>query len=380
MPKSRREDVNRMGEPMTQEYFSDLNYSLGNEDTRMEVEIVEKLKPKKIFSIAGCGSRALPLISCGASELICIDVAKPQLLITQLRHKTIKELSYQDFMIFWGFAPYTKTDFSDRRKEMFQRLTLDDEARSYFSEYFSRVNWGSLLYEGKWEKTFAVMSKVVRLILGKHAVKSLQHDDLIKQLHYYNNDFPKSKWRLILFLLGNKSVFNALLYKGDFIKKNVPETHFEYYSEAYERLFTQGLVKESFFMNLCFQGKITSESGNTIEANEENFHACQQALEAGCEVKIWNKDLVSAAKELEGAGIDYASLSDVPSYFSGDLEKNFMQDVLPMMSTGGVVVLRNYLREPEVNTSGYEEITLRFSEEIRRERVQMYKVRIFQKL
>ncbi|MFT6069167.1 MAG: S-adenosylmethionine-diacylglycerol 3-amino-3-carboxypropyl transferase [Bacteriovoracaceae bacterium] len=364
---------------MTAEYFSDLNYSLGNEDTKMEVDILLKLKPTKILTIAGCGSRALPLLACSPEKLICIDVAKPQLLITKLRYAALKEFSYQDFMTFWGFAPYDKTDFCDRRKDLFTRLELQEETKSYFAAYFAKVGWKTLLYEGKWEKTFSVMSKAVRLILGKAADESLRFDKLDQQIQYYNNKFPKSKWKLILFLLGNKSVFNALLYKGDFIKKNVPETHFEYYQEAYERLFNVGLVNKSFFMHLCFQGKIINENGNTIEADEGNFMACKEALASGAEVKIWEKDLVSASTELAGEEIDYASLSDVPSYFSGELEKNFMQKLLPAMKKGGVVVLRNYLREPEVDTSGFEEITPRFSEEIRNERVQMYKVRIFQK-
>lgn len=364
---------------MTAEYFSDLNYSLGNEDTKMEVDILLKLKPKKILTIAGCGSRALPLLACHPEKLICIDVAKPQLLITELRYAALKEFNYQDFMTFWGFAPFDKTDFCERRKELFTRLDLKEETRVYFSTYFAKVSWKTLLYEGKWEKTFSVMSKVVRLVLGSAADESLTFDKLDEQIHYYNNKFPKAKWKLILFLLGNKSVFNALLYKGDFIKKNVPESHFEYYEDAYQRLFTEGLANKSFFMHLCFQGKIANEKGNTIEADQENFEACKAALASGSEVKIWDKDLVSASTELAGEELEYASLSDVPSYFSGELEKNFMQKLLPAMKQGGVVVLRNYLREPEVDTSGYDEITPRFSDEIRNERVQMYKVRIFQK-
>lgn len=361
-------------------YFSSLNYSLGNEDTRMEVEIVENLGAKKIFSVAGCGSRALPLISSGAEELFCVDMALEQTLITELRYKCLLTLSYMDFLIFWGFAPYDKTDFSLRRKEMFQRLDLSSEARAYFAEYFSKLNWGSILYEGKWEKTFATISKGARLILGKDAQKCLEFDDLISQLHYYNNNFPKNKWKFILTLFGNKTVFDALLYKGNFIKKNVPESHFQYYHEAYDRLFNQGLLRDSFFMHLCLQGKITDQQANTIEAEEKNFTACKQALDNGCKVSIINKDIISAAKELYGKEIDYVSLSDVPSYFSGALERNFMQELSPMIKKGGVVVMRNYLREPEVDTSGFEEISARFSEEIRRERVQMYKVRIYKKV
>ena len=46
---------------MTEKYFKSLNYSLGNEDTTFEVEMVKKLNPKKVLAVAGSGGRSLPL-------------------------------------------------------------------------------------------------------------------------------------------------------------------------------------------------------------------------------------------------------------------------------------------------------------------------------
>ena len=56
------------------EYFYDLNYTLANEDTTLEYEMVKELKPKFVLSVCGSGGRALPLICGGAERLDAIDV------------------------------------------------------------------------------------------------------------------------------------------------------------------------------------------------------------------------------------------------------------------------------------------------------------------
>ena len=70
---------------MAKKYFSDLNYSLGNEDTSLEVEILKHIRPKNIFSVAGCGSRALPLLSVFPDNLVAVDISEAQIFITELR-------------------------------------------------------------------------------------------------------------------------------------------------------------------------------------------------------------------------------------------------------------------------------------------------------
>ena len=45
---------------MTEKYFKSLNYSLGNEDTTFEVEMVKKLNPKKVLAVAGSGCHDVP--------------------------------------------------------------------------------------------------------------------------------------------------------------------------------------------------------------------------------------------------------------------------------------------------------------------------------
>ncbi len=363
---------------MTKKYFNELNYSLGNEDTTFEYLLTRSLRPKKILSIAGSGGRAFPMLHEGVSDLYLVDVSTEQLYLCELRESTMRSLGFQDWMRFWGYPPYGQGDYSHRRKEIFESLELSSAARTYFVSLFNSLNWGSILYEGKWEKTFMALSKVLRTVMGKNYDEIFNHYDLPSQLRFYENDFPMKTWRFILFVLGNKAVFNALLYKGDFIKKNSPETHFEYYFNAFDRLFRTRLARESFFIHLCFHGEINHEDGNPIEARENVFNEMKAALGHGAKIHYENRDLISTTNSLNGAGLDFLSLSDVPSYFSGDLERDFLSLIKPALSPGAIVVLRYYLRSAEVNESGYEDVSMRYTEESARELVQMYNIRVLE--
>ena len=107
----------------------------------------------------------------------------------------------------------------------------------------------------------------------------------------------------------------------------MPETYFEYYEKAFSDLINNNLARESFFLNLCFFGEVAYKSANTIEAKKENFDLVKESLKAGSEVHYIDQDLISYCESLPKASIDYISLSDVPSYFQGETEKNFMSRI-----------------------------------------------------
>ncbi len=360
-------------------YFNDLNYTLGNEDTSFEVEMVTKLKPQKILAVAGCGSRALPLLVCQPKELVCVDLVSSQLALTRLRLECYRALNFDEYLTFWGFPPYAAYDYAKKRKELFSKINLSADDRTFFAPIFEALNWQSILYQGKWEKTFQTLSKALRLLMGRDYGKILSFHSLQKQTDYLENGFPSRRWDAVLFLLGNKPVFNALLYKGDFIKKNVAETHFDYYKSSFDQLFRNGLARDSFFAHLCFYGEIAHQDGNTIEATIENFDLVKKSILNGSSILTVKNDLLTAAKEYQEE-LEFVSLSDVPSYFSGEIEQGFAQMLLPSLRKGAVVVLRSYLRVPETDWSGYAEVTTRYSSLISKEKVQMYRIQIFEKL
>lgn len=362
---------------MGHSYFNSLNYSLANEDTTLEYELVKKLKSQKVFSITGSGGRFTPLIQESVTDLFYVDMCREQLWLAELKIQTYIVFTYDEFLKFWAFAPFHEDQNPELRKALFSRLELSQDCKSYFEKLFADKNWSTILYEGKWEKTFSTLYKINKLFLGKSLGKIFFSPTLKDQIEYYKNKFPKTRWSFVIRLLGNKKVFDALLYKGHFVKKNVPESYFEYYNKAFSHLFLNGLVRESFFMNLCFFGKIVFPEGNTIDAQEHVFKEIKKVLlQKSIKLNSLNKDLIAAASSLSGEGIDFASLSDVPSYFTGDLERDYLKNIQAMLKPGAVVVLRYYLRVADVDESGFDDITETFKDLISKEKVQMYRIKI----
>jgi S-adenosylmethionine-diacylglycerol 3-amino-3-carboxypropyl transferase len=357
---------------MAQKYFTGLNYTLGNEDTSVEIDLVKQFKSKSIFSVCGSGARALPL--CGeAIELTLSDLSLEQIHLAMLREATYKQLSHQDFLLFWGYFPFSDNNFCDTRKKHFLKLELTTEVRNYFQNIFDEIQFSSLLYLGKWERTFQVLAKINRALLGRDFDRILRFDNLNIQKKYYQNEFPHNRWKAVIFLLGNKALFNALLYKGDFIEKNSPESHFDYYYNAFDRLFTQDIAQKSFFLQLCFYGKINSLAGVPVEASLETH---QRISGSHTKTHYLNEDLITHLKS-GNKTYDFLSLSDVPSYFKGELEENFMQNIRPGLRPGAIIVNRYYLRKANCNLTGFVEITKDHKDLIASEKVQMYDICIY---
>lgn len=361
---------------MSNRYFSGLNYTLGNEDTSVEIGLVKQYNPKSIFSICGSGGRSLPLMHDECQELTVADLSREQLLLCELRLCTYKELSHQDFLLFWGYYPYSDVNHRGKRRELFVGLKLSDAAYAFFSQVFHQTQYDSLLYLGKWERTFLLFSKINRVLLAPDHDRIMRFDALSDQVLYYQNEFPITRWKALIQLLGNKAMFNALLYKGDFIKKNSPLSHFDYYYRAFDRLFTTDLAQKSFFLQLCFYGKIQSLEGVPVEASLES-HA--RIAKSGCEVNYRQEDFIKSLSSGEKK-YDFASLSDVPSYFGGDVEREFMQRIRPGLNPGAIVVNRYYLRKSDCRLDGFQEITNDHLDLIKAEKVQMYDIRIYRHL
>lgn len=367
---------------MAEKYFKSLNYSLANEDTWPEVRLMKKWKPRKIVSVAGSGGRSLPLLAGNPSELHVIDLSLQQLWLGSLREETIRKCTHEDFLLFWGYPPFEGVPYNRRRKEIFSILELSEEARGYFSSLFESVSWNTILYEGKWEKTFHKFSYITRLLIGPRILQeSLSCLTPQEQQKYFSEKFPPARWDLVFKILGNATVFNALLYKGHFVKKNVPESHFDYYRSAFSRIFGQTLLRANFFAQLCFFGKIVTKEAIPVEGDREVFESMKSWLLTH-RTKGWQGNILELIPRESALGhIDFLSFSDVPSYFEGDTEKNYLQIVRPKISIGGVVIIRNYLRLPEgPDLSGYEDISSEVQEAFTDEKVQMYMVRAYRRV
>ena len=355
---------------------------MANEDTRLELELCRLHQAQHILGICGSGGRLLPLAAVAPKSIVAVDLSAEQLHLAAMRFATCKQLSGRDFQAFWGFPTATSSPESAPRQKIFHNLALGAEARAYSQLLFERHDWQSLLYVGKWEKTITGIPKFLRRVIGNYYDEIFSFTDLQAQRAYFADRQHQTLWNLIpwlvLRLFGNSAYFNSMLYRGQHVRKNINQGYFEFYRDAFRRLFHNGLTRDNFFLQLCFLGCLRYPEGNPIEAQPEVYHAAQRALSNQCEYSLIQDDILCYA-EKTSYKFDFVSLSDVPSYLNAEREKSYLQRLAQCLKPGALCVVRHYLRVPEqTDTSGYKDISGRYSELLSAEKMQMYDIKVYQ--
>jgi S-adenosylmethionine-diacylglycerol 3-amino-3-carboxypropyl transferase len=356
-------------------YFGNLNYTLANEDTAFELSVLRE-PVDHVAAVAGSGCRVLPLIGLARTRVTCIDLAAPQLFLTELRIAAARALDLAGYRAFLGYPPSPASP--EERRRLFRALTLSAGARAFWTDHFAREEWRSPLYDGRWERTFARLARANRALTGEAGARLFEARTLEEQRAYVASGFPRAGWKRVLRLLGNAAVFNALLYRGSFPRKNTPGSHYELYDAAFSRLFERTLARENFFLQLVFFGEVRFAEGCPEEAQPVPFARAKEALERVL-VDYRIGDAIAQATELP-LPIDFLSLSDIASYFKGEREQTFLQSIRPALSARGRVVVRSYLHVPEgLDTTGFVRETEAIAEASRGEKVGVYDLDVYRR-
>ncbi len=363
---------------MGESYFNKLNYTLSNEDTTLELGVLPE-RTRHVAAVAGSGARVLPLFARHPEIVTCSDRSPAQLALTRLRVESVRALSWQDFLTFWGYpARDGDTLRPEERKAVFESLTLPDEARASLLPHFEETAWDSILYSGSWETAMGSLARLVTRVMGKPARAFFECRTPEEASSFLARSFPHLRWSLLVALLGNASVFNALLYKGRHPRKNVHETYYGYYRRGFDQLFRQAPARQNFFLQLIMLGRLEFAEGLPLEADPAIFEAMQAGIRAA-EIRYVEGDVLDTVA-LATPAVGLVSLSDVGSYFDRRTESEFLQRLGPGLEPGGRVVCRYYFRIPEdLDTAGFDDATGGFSDLIAAERTQVYRIHVWQR-
>lgn len=358
---------------MSGEYFSELNYSLANEDNYLEYMMVKDLKPKSICSVCGSGGRSLPLIIDSTDVLDLCDLSRDQIRFAQLKESSYKTLNYREFLKFWGY-PENLID-SNQRKEIYLKL-LDEEKREYLKPIFESNEWREPIYYGKWEKAFIIFSKIIRFFMRNQADELFEQDNIEGQKKFYREKFSKWRWSLVLRIVGQKATMDAFLYKGNFIKKNLKQSYYNFYQERFGKLFETSFAKNNFFLQILFKGKMTYLEALPVEADEEVFNNIKS--NTTCKIH-YHQESIFNFMEGKKDFYEFVSLSDVPSYLGGDIERDFLNMIYPSLKIGCIVISRYYLRISDVDSSKFTDVTNEYTNLIDTTNVNVYDIKIYKK-
>ena len=186
--------------------------------------------------------------------------------------------------------------------------------------------------------------------------------------------FPNRAWKLVLMLLGNSTVLNSLLYRGDFPKKNRPESAYAIYQQIFHRLFHTMVARKSFFLQMVFFGELRYAEGFPVECSEDVYQAAQRAARS-TRIEFLREDIVQYVHDSSGVG--FVSLSDVPSFLPLDRERGFLSAMKAGLSPGALIAMRGHLRVVEPDAGGFTVVGDEFSQVISEERTQLWKIEVY---
>lgn len=331
-----------------------------------------------VVAVCGSGSRVIPLLAKAPARISVVDVSPIQLALFELRLETIRAFSHAEFLSFWGYHVGVWGMSGDARKAQFERLQLKPETQNLMRSVFEQNQWQSILLSGRWERTFVFFSKIARRILGVERIEGLfACENLEQQRQYVQSRILGWRWRLLLSIVGNARMFNALLYRGSFPQNNTGVGYVDYYDRAYRQLFDHRLARRNFFLQLTLLGELRFPEGLPLEADQAVFTEAKKNL-SKIRIETVREDLVTWLSAQRGIG--FISFSNVASYFTGEREKGFLNEIRGAMANGGLIVLRHYLHRPEgLNRNGFRDRTRDFKTAIAKEKIQMYDVEVLER-
>jgi S-adenosylmethionine-diacylglycerol 3-amino-3-carboxypropyl transferase len=364
---------------MSEKYFSDLNYTLANEDTQIEYDLCPE-NLDSIFSISGSGARCLPLIARNPKQMLIVDMSPAQLFLCELRFQAAKVLTYEEWLFFLGYrgALSSGSPLGDSRLELFKKIELSKDAREYWTK--SQAAWlprGFILL-GRWENHFQKLGQFFRNFLGSNFTPIFNAQSLAEQIEIYMQVWPKFRWKSFLRIAASEYVFNKYLYKGHFSGQSKRRTDarppYKFIEEEFHRVFTTQLVRRNYFMQILFLGEIRYQEGLPFEAHREIFERVK-----GSQTKVTYKsgDLVQL---LPSEAFDFISLSDTISYLPTDAAKNLLQTLHQKTKPDSRMVIRSFLRAPaEMNSQGWEILADEQKKAHQSDGTSVYQFHIFQK-
>lgn len=316
-----------------EKYFSGLNYSLANEDNRIEKRL--SVNSKRILAVCGSGTRALSLLSDKVQELSIVDISQAQLDYARFKYELIKLMSYEDYLAFIGLH---ESDLI-QRISIFKKYQHNDWVSNYYHTIPKDYIHKGLIYSGRWESFLITLGRIITGLTGyENYLLDFSDSEHAKRF------WPEQRLHFLINLLAHPRVLNHFLYKGQMI--DLKENHLgDFLLNNFRKDFLEKNPKESFFLQLLFLGRIMFSEAYPLEFKEETFLSIKNYHGT---INFICADLITVLGKVD---FDFASLSNVATYFTTKSKEAFESQLLKVLlrsNTQKQVVMRSFLRPDRI--------------------------------
>ena len=338
------------------QYFENLNYTLSNEDTRIEYRLCPE-GLSRIFCIGGSGARVMPLLAKRPDVLDIVDLSQEQLALIELRIAAARQLSRDEFLFFLGYRGGLPGDGAteDNRAALFDQLDLKPETKAFWSDREAAWRPRGFILLGRWEGHFQKLGRIFRDVLRIDSRKIFSAHSLEEQRRLFDEHFKPLAFKAFIKVAASEFVFNRFLYKGHFSGRSDTRTESRspssFIEEEFTRLFQQTLVRKNYFLQVLFLGEVAHEEALPIECRSEVLELVKKSK---TRVNYRKENLLDVINK---DTYEFLSLSDTISYLPAEAAHGLLTNLPTTTPSGSRAVIRSFLRRPpHFETRGWKRL------------------------
>lgn len=313
-----------------------INYSSSNEDSNSELRALCISQDDPILCITGSGARPLDLLTRVPRKIVSIDFNPCQNFLLELKIAAIRCLEYHEFLEFMGVRVSQKREITYKA---ISRL-LSAGAKNFWDNQSNIIKKG-LIYQGRWEKYFGRLARLVSLMRSDLRDRLFACKNTAEQTKIWYDDWDNLLWHVFIISISSQKVWKYIFGDPGFYE-HVPHgfSISDYFNKRFAFTSENVLFGESPFMTLLFFGRYNANSALPPYLCKENYATIKDNLSR---IQITTQSLSEYLEHCEENRFNKYSLSDFSSYTNGEEYAKIWKGIVRTASRGAVVCERQFL-------------------------------------
>ena len=252
-----------------------------------------------------------------------------------------QHLEYHEFLEFLGVRP------SHKRIHVYNNLrqSLSVEARIFWDQQSTMVEKG-VIYQGRWEKYFSNLARIVGIFRKKRRMKLFDSENIRDQADLWNEDWDDLFWRLFLRFISSRFTWKTFFGDpGFYLHVPAQFSIYKYLKDRFTSAFNNIHIRNSPFATLLFFGQYKPEVALPVYLQKEHYKTIKDNLSC---IQILTQSLLEYLEYCGKEKFQKFSLSDFSSYTNINDYAKIWKGIVKTASAGAIVCERQFLAKRDI--------------------------------
>jgi S-adenosylmethionine-diacylglycerol 3-amino-3-carboxypropyl transferase len=305
------------------------------EDPECDRRALQPAPGETIFAITSGADNVLSFLDWDPARIIAIDLNPAQTFLAELKVAALRRLSHSDFLHFVGVRSPSPT------REIYATLRgdLSEAAARYWD---GRSDWheGPLLLLGGFERYFAMLRRVLGVVIGRRRLAHLFTLAPAEQQTFYDEHWNTWRWRLFMRVLCSRTVLGNRLDPSWFEHADGVAAFGRHFEALAAHAIAELPARTNYFLSQIFLGRYVDEWQVPPYLQSDGYARIRERLDR---LELRTADVGSALAALPDASIDAFALSNVFEYSPLPLFEHSRREIARVGKPGARLALRNLL-------------------------------------